>query len=179
MSRQAWLFPVWQEHATILIKLINRHDNRYPILFLVLSNVSYPHSTKIPDKIWATINSLSKLLPVKTAAAAAADVTVIVCPFTRFMKQFVPEHAALLGNVHTWNQASTLLFFFQIYVEIERARLTRILATIREGQGNIAEAANVLQELQVCVIVIVKHHIKIGISLVHCCVWEVLSLIKL
>ena len=38
----------------------------------------------------------------------------------------------------------------QIYVEIERARLTRILASIREGQGNITEAANVLQELQVC-----------------------------
>ncbi|XP_067935609.1 26S proteasome non-ATPase regulatory subunit 12-like [Watersipora subatra] len=37
----------------------------------------------------------------------------------------------------------------KIYVEIERARLTRILASIREEQGNIKEAANVLQELQV------------------------------
>lgn len=34
-------------------------------------------------------------------------------------------------------------------MEIERARLTRILASIREEQGNISEAANVLQELQV------------------------------
>jgi len=34
-------------------------------------------------------------------------------------------------------------------VEIERARLTRTLAGIREQQGNITEAANVLQELQV------------------------------
>lgn len=37
----------------------------------------------------------------------------------------------------------------KIYVEIERARLSRILAHIREGQGNVAEAASVLQELQV------------------------------
>ena len=37
----------------------------------------------------------------------------------------------------------------QIYVEIERARLSRTLAQIREDQGNLAEAASVLQELQV------------------------------
>ena len=37
----------------------------------------------------------------------------------------------------------------QIYVEIERARLSRILAKIREEEGNINEAASVLQELQV------------------------------
>ena len=38
---------------------------------------------------------------------------------------------------------------FQIYVEVERARLTKQLADIREAEGNIAEAATVLQELQV------------------------------
>ena len=38
---------------------------------------------------------------------------------------------------------------FQIYVEIERARLTRTLAKIKEDQGSIAEAAEILQELQV------------------------------
>ncbi|XP_050393713.1 26S proteasome non-ATPase regulatory subunit 12 [Patella vulgata] len=37
----------------------------------------------------------------------------------------------------------------KIYVEIERARLTRTLAKIREDAGKIAEAADVLQELQV------------------------------
>jgi len=37
----------------------------------------------------------------------------------------------------------------KIYVEIERARLTRILSKIKEDEGNIAEAAKVLQELQV------------------------------
>ena len=35
-------------------------------------------------------------------------------------------------------------------MEIERARLTRILAKIREDDGDINAAATVLQELQVC-----------------------------
>lgn len=37
----------------------------------------------------------------------------------------------------------------QIYVEVPRARLTMELAGIKESQGNITEAADVLQELQV------------------------------
>lgn len=37
----------------------------------------------------------------------------------------------------------------KIYVEIERARLTRTLAKIKEDGGKVTEAANILQELQV------------------------------
>lgn len=37
----------------------------------------------------------------------------------------------------------------KIYVEVERARLTHILAKIREDEGNVAEAAKIIQELQV------------------------------
>ncbi|KAI7884502.1 PCI-domain-containing protein [Lichtheimia hyalospora FSU 10163] len=37
----------------------------------------------------------------------------------------------------------------KIYVEVERARVTRILAQIRENEGKINEAADILQELQV------------------------------
>lgn len=37
----------------------------------------------------------------------------------------------------------------KIYVEIERARLTRILAQYKESKGEIEVAANILQELQV------------------------------
>ncbi|KAK7113343.1 26S proteasome non-ATPase regulatory subunit 12-like [Littorina saxatilis] len=37
----------------------------------------------------------------------------------------------------------------KIYVEIERARLTRTLAKIKEDAGKITEAADILQELQV------------------------------
>lgn len=37
----------------------------------------------------------------------------------------------------------------KIYVEVERARLTHKLAKIREAEGNVNEAANIIQELQV------------------------------
>jgi len=37
----------------------------------------------------------------------------------------------------------------KIYVENERARLTMILSKIKEDQGDVTEAANILQELQV------------------------------
>jgi 26S proteasome regulatory subunit N5 len=37
----------------------------------------------------------------------------------------------------------------KIFVEVEKARLTKILATIKEEEGNIEEAANLLQEVQV------------------------------
>eukprot|EP00742_Colponemidia_sp_Colp-10_P000919 GILJ01000997.1.p1 GENE.GILJ01000997.1~~GILJ01000997.1.p1 ORF type:complete len:475 (-),score=76.98 GILJ01000997.1:155-1510(-) len=37
----------------------------------------------------------------------------------------------------------------KIFVEVERARLTRTLAQIKEGEGNIAEAADLMQEVQV------------------------------
>lgn len=37
----------------------------------------------------------------------------------------------------------------KIYVEVERARLTKILANIREADGDIVGAANVMEELQV------------------------------
>jgi 26S proteasome regulatory subunit N5 len=40
-------------------------------------------------------------------------------------------------------------FPVKIYVEVERARLTHKLAKMKEEEGNITEAANVIQELQV------------------------------
>lgn len=40
-------------------------------------------------------------------------------------------------------------FTIQIYVEIERARLIKKLAKIKEEQGQIAEAADLMQEIAV------------------------------
>ena len=37
----------------------------------------------------------------------------------------------------------------KIYVEVERARLTHKLSVMKEEEGDINEAANILQELQV------------------------------
>ena len=36
-----------------------------------------------------------------------------------------------------------------MFVELERARLTRILAELKEKEGAIGEAADILQEIQV------------------------------
>ena len=46
-----------------------------------------------------------------------------------------------------WNWIE--LFHWKIYVENERARLTKKLADIYEGQGKTKDAAEILQELQV------------------------------
>lgn len=53
--------------------------------------------------------------------------------------------------IHTFKYiyAHVLLPTPQIYVEVPRARLTMELAKIKESQGEIADAANILQELQV------------------------------
>ena len=46
----------------------------------------------------------------------------------------------------------------QIYVEVERAHLTLELAKMKEEEGDIEEAARVLQELQVrCPVVVVVY----------------------
>ena len=46
-----------------------------------------------------------------------------------------------------------LIITWQIYVEIERARLTKTLAKIKEDSGKVTEAANILQELQVILVI--------------------------
>jgi len=69
--------------------------------------------------------------------------------------KMVQEACTYVDNVNDFEQKIKLIDTLRtvtagkIYVEIERARLTRKLAEIRETQGDISEAANILQELQV------------------------------
>lgn len=55
------------------------------------------------------------------------------------------------GKVSTIGSAIVvrLLRLWQIFVELERARLTKMLSEIREKEGKISEAADLLQEVQV------------------------------
>ena len=46
----------------------------------------------------------------------------------------------------------------QIYVEIERARLTRQLAQMQEQDGKISEAADTLQEIAVVRLHLLRMH---------------------
>ncbi len=48
------------------------------------------------------------------------------------------------------SEDTSYISVWQIYVEIERARLIRKLAKIKEEQGQIAEAAELMQEVAVC-----------------------------
>ena len=47
--------------------------------------------------------------------------------------------------------------YVKIYVEVPRARLTMELARIKEENGEISEAADILQELQVGLTNLHKH----------------------
>jgi 26S proteasome regulatory subunit N5 len=58
-------------------------------------------------------------------------------------------------------------FYVQIYVEVERARLTHKLAKMKEEEGNIIEAANIIQELQVETYGSMEKREKVRLSLLH------------
>lgn len=60
-------------------------------------------------------------------------------PFSLIVKSWA-EETYLKADKH---------IILQIYVEIERARLTRKLAKIKEEEGKVKEAAEILQEVAV------------------------------
>ena len=69
--------------------------------------------------------------------------------------KMVQEACTYVDEIHDMDQKLKLIDTLRtvsagkIYVEIERARLTKKLATIKENQGQIEEAANILIDLQV------------------------------
>ena len=60
-------------------------------------------------------------------------------------------------------------FVFQIYVEVERARLTHKLAQMKEADGEVTEAANILQELQVETYGSMERREKVGSNFFRSC----------
>ena len=77
------------------------------------------------------------------------------CVFAQAMVRMIQEAMTYLDRVPTMEVRLGLLETLRlvtdgkIFVEIERARLTRMLAKIKEDEGKVAEAADVLQQLQV------------------------------
>ena len=57
----------------------------------------------------------------------------------------LPRRADRLGLIQTLKAVTGA----HIFVEVERARVTRMLSLIQEGEGKIAEASETLQEVQV------------------------------
>jgi len=95
------------------------------------------------NKKWAELNENIVLLTKKRGQLKQA-VTKMVQESCTYVEQ-TPDMETKLKLIDTLRQVTA----GKIYVEIERARLTRTLAKIREDEGDINTAASVLQELQV------------------------------
>lgn len=84
------------------------------------------------------------LLLSKRRSQLKQAVTKMVQEASSYVDQIddMPEKLRLIDTLRTVTAG-------KIYVEIERARLTKKVAGIKEAQGSIEEAANIMQELQV------------------------------
>lgn len=74
--------------------------------------------------------------------------------FRSVVQDFVREAMTYLDHLDYNTKMETLealrtITEGKIYVEVERARLTKILASIKEKEGKIGEAADIMQEIQV------------------------------
>ncbi|KAK9823540.1 hypothetical protein WJX72_003562 [[Myrmecia] bisecta] len=94
-------------------------------------------------KEWAQLNEHILLLAKRRSQLKQA-VTAFVRQAMGYMDQ-TPDKATKVELIKTLQSVTE----GKIYVEIERARLTRRLASIKEAEGNINEAADILQEVAV------------------------------
>ncbi|KAL1498158.1 hypothetical protein ABEB36_009002 [Hypothenemus hampei] len=94
-------------------------------------------------KNWAALNEHIIMLTKRRSQLKQA-VTKMVKECCTYIDQ-TPDKETMIKLIDTLRQVTE----GKIYVEVERARLTHRLAKIREAEGNVQEAANIIQELQV------------------------------
>lgn len=94
-------------------------------------------------KAWKTLNDQIVLLSKRRGQLKQA-VTAMVQQAIQYIDQ-TPDLETRIELIKTLNSVSA----GKIYVEIERARLIKKLAKIKEEQGLIAEAADLMQEIAV------------------------------
>eukprot|EP01018_Ginkgo_biloba_P033433 Gb_00178 [translate_table: standard] len=94
-------------------------------------------------RAWKTLNDQIVLLSKRRAQLKQA-VTAMVQQAMQYIDE-TPDVDARIELIKTLNNVSA----GKIYVEIERARLVKKLAKIKEEQGLIAEAADLMQEVAV------------------------------
>lgn len=118
-------------------------------------------------KQWQKLNEHLIIMSKKRTQLKQA-VTKMVQAAMKYVDEITNEQIRLnlINTLRTVTEGKVLRFFVtlflfilrliparlccsQIYVEVERARLTRILAQIKESKGLIEEAADVLQEVKV------------------------------
>lgn len=94
-------------------------------------------------KNWNALNEHIVMLTKRRSQLKQA-VTKMVQECCTYVDQ-TPDKETMIKLIDTLRQVTE----GKIYVEVERARLTHKLAKVREEEGNIEEAANIIQELQV------------------------------
>ncbi|KAI8068249.1 PCI domain-containing protein [Gongronella butleri] len=92
---------------------------------------------------WKLLNEEIVLLSKKHGQLKAATTKMVQEAMT-YLEQ-TPDMATKLELIDTLRTVTD----GKIYVEVERARITRMLSKIKEDDGQINEAADILQELQV------------------------------
>ncbi|ORZ00496.1 PCI domain-domain-containing protein [Syncephalastrum racemosum] len=92
---------------------------------------------------WKLLNEQIVLLSKKHGQLKAATTKMVQEAFSYL--ETTPNMETKLELIDTLRTVTE----GKIYVEVERARVTRILAQIKEDEGKINEAADILQELQV------------------------------
>ncbi|CAK1547135.1 unnamed protein product [Leptosia nina] len=94
-------------------------------------------------KNWTALNDHIVLLSKRRSQLKLAVVKMVQECYTYVNK--TPDKETKIKLIETLRTITE----GKIYVEVERARLTHILAMIREEEKNVAEAAKIIQELQV------------------------------
>lgn len=94
-------------------------------------------------KAWARLNDIIVVYTKKRSQLKQAVAKMIQECFTYVDK--TPDMQTKMKLIETLRTVTE----GKIYVENERARLTMILSKIKENDGEVSEAANILQELQV------------------------------
>ncbi|OWR42531.1 proteasome 26S non-ATPase subunit 12 [Danaus plexippus plexippus] len=94
-------------------------------------------------KNWTALNDHIILLSKRRSQLKQAVVKMVQECYTYVNK--TPDKETKIKLIETLRTITE----GKIYVEVERARLTHILAKMREEENNIAEAAKIIQELQV------------------------------
>jgi len=95
------------------------------------------------QQAWATLNDYIQII-VKKRSQNKTAITKLVQEAMNYIDK-TPSKEVKTELINTLRQVSE----GKIYVEVERARLIKILAEMKEKEGNIAEAADLLQDVQV------------------------------
>lgn len=106
---------------------------------------SYLSYTLLQSKEWTLLNENIITLTKKRSQLKQAVAKMVQECYSYVKDQKLPGKDVELGLIETLRQVTK----GKIYVEVERARLTRRLAEIYEKDGDVNKAAKTMQELAV------------------------------